>query len=215
MKSNVQISWQSQAVIASSSELILSSVNETVDSSSEFVNSRTVTKEVYLKNLGKNVTGAYDSTGYSAGLYIVGEDGPLVSSNSLETLLSWASMLDDDDGLPCGIFSIFGYDDSDASYITKYNDGIITAEELTLFQHNWLQGSNFMNRLELDVARRYLSVDNYKQDSDFESLNSEDTINSFGERSGCLKVLVVIRIPKDQRANRLSFRHSLGYEEKV
>lgn len=177
----VQISWNSSAQgqdgITEIQELISSAGNEN-------------TNTLYIRNNS-------NSSAYEFGIYIspssyfhIDEDmdADSIDHERFELLMRWAQ--EEHDSLPCGFFTIFGRDESEESYISKYLNETITAEELLTFQHNWLQGRSWDNAIQLDVVDRELP----SGATDLSSLNPEEEI----------QILNVIRIPSDAAATKIN-----------
>jgi hypothetical protein len=214
MKSNIQLSWQSAAELGSISDLVIENKSNSINSSGTIIE-RTWQELYWLKNLGRTITGLTDPVAYNCGFYL----DNLPSFNSLDIslheILTWSSIIDDADGLPCGVFTIFGFDSEENSYIEKYLEASITAEEMYLFSHNWIQGQSRLDQVPLDTARRYLNTTVFIQTNELEGVDETFSANTYDEKAGILRVLVLIRVPSGIEAKKLSFIHKIGYDEKA
>jgi hypothetical protein len=214
MKSNIQLSWQSAAEIGGIVDLVVDNKSNSINSSGTIAE-RTWTELYWLKNLGRTIADIADPVAYNCGFYL----DKLPSFDSLDIslpeILSWSSIIDPEDGLPCGVFTIFGFDELNVSYIEKYLGETITSEEMYLFSHNWNQGQSRIDQIPFEVARRYLNTATYIAEKNFEGIVETHTPNGFQERSGVLRVMVVIRVPQEITAKKLSFVHKIGYDEKA
>lgn len=214
MKSNIQLSWQSAAEIGTITDLVIDNKSNSINSTGT-LEGRTWTETYFLKNLGRTIVDVADPIAYNCGFYL--DSLPIFESLdvSLPEVLSWSSIIDPEDGLPCGVFTIFGFDESDVSYIEKYLDASITAEEMYMFSHNYIQGQDRLNQIPFNVAKRYFDTDTYASSEDFEGIVETHDPNEFDERSGVLRVMVLIRVPEGITARKLSFVHKIGYDEKA
>ena len=213
MKSNIQLSWQSAAELGAISDLVIENKSNSINSSGTIAE-RTWSELYWLKNLGKTIVDLTDPVAYNCGFYL--DNLPSFSSLdiSLPEILRWSSVIDAD-GLPCGVFTIFGFDSDGESYIEKYLDESITAEEMYFFSHNWIQGQSRLDQIPLDTARRYIDTTTFIQTNELEGVVETFSANAFGEKAGILRVMVLIRVPSGIEAKKLSFIHKIGYDEKA
>ena len=214
MKSNIQLSWQSAAELGAISDLVIENKSNSINSSGTIAE-RTWQELYWLKNLGRTIIDVTDPVAYNCGFYL--DNLPSFDSLdiSLPEILKWSSIIDDTDELPCGVFTIFGFDGEGNSYIEKYLDAEITAEEMYLFSHNWIQGQSRLDQIPLDTARRYLNTAVFTQSNELEGVLETFSANAYGEKAGILRVLVLIRVPSGIEAKKLSFIHKIGYDEKA
>jgi hypothetical protein len=214
MKSNIQLSWQSAAELVFISDLVIENKSNSI-SSSGTIAERTWQELYWLKNLGRTIIDVTDPVAYNCGFYL--DNLPSFDSLdiSLPEILKWSSIIDAEDGLPCGVFTIFGFDSEGDSYIEKYLDEEITAEEMYLFSHNWIQGQSRLDQIPLDTARRYLNTATFTQSNELEGVLETFSANAYGEKAGILRVMVLIRVPSEIEAKKLSFIHKIGYDEKA
>lgn len=214
MKSNIQLSWQSVAELDIISDLVIENKSNSINSSGT-ITERSWSELYWLKNLGKTIVDLTDPVAYNCGFYL--DNLPSFDSLdiSLPEILKWSSIIDSEDNLPCGIFTIFGFNSEGESYIEKYLDGSITAEEMYLFSHSWIQGQSRIDQIPLDTSRRYINTGTFIQSNELEGLVETFSANAFGEKAGILRVMVLIRVPSNIEAKKLSFIHKIGYDEKA
>lgn len=214
MKSNIQLSWQSAAEIGGVVDLVVDNKSNSINSSGTIAE-RTWTELYWLKNLGRTIVDIADPVAYNCGFYL----DKLPSFDSLDIslpeILSWSAIIDPEDNLPCGVFTIFGFDESNESYIEKYLDGTITSEEMYFFSHNWIQGQSRIDQIPLSTSKRYLNTGTYIQSDELEGVGETFSSNEYDEKAGILRVMVLIRVPSGIEAKKLSFVHKIGYDEKA
>ena len=123
--------------------------------------------------------------------------------------------MEDENSKPYGLFTVFGYnEDGTESHIDNFIDDSITKEQLSIFQHNWVQGSNMSNGIKLSSAYTYQNGV-YAKESDLSSFSSAFPILDSGETSGVIKVLFGVRIPEGAPASRILVNHNVYYEESI
>jgi hypothetical protein len=102
----------------------------------------------------------------------------------------------DGDGLPYGLFLIFGYTDEfgTVSNIDEFEEGNLAAEEMAKFQINWQQGSSALRKLELETAYTYSGSVGYVKRNTLPT-TYPGTSNAQGENRGKLKIRLALRYP--------------------
>lgn len=214
--SRVELSWLNAPTITSPSDVIeeMPSISGNI---SDPLAARVIYKIMYLRNNGPSVVDAtsVDPVAYNAGFYVQ-PWGPEHSDNhNFEDLIQWSQLLDPTNR-PYGAFTVFGYDDAAGtnSYIDRFIADTITAGELALFQHNWVQGSSAASSIGLEAAYRY-DGSTYAQGKHFEAYNTPAVSIGTGEGKGLLRVCFGVRIPDSISATRVLTNHSLFYEEAI
>lgn len=207
--SKIQLNWSTDIESTDSSTLLLNTPKLS-GSISDDIDNRIVYTTMYLRNNG-SLDGS--STAYNLGFYLNPYGNEHSKDFNFQNILQWSQLQDEDDK-PYGAFTVFGYNSTGSvSYIDSYISNTITANELRLFQHNWLQGSNSINTIKLDSAYRYID-ETYVQSTNFEVFNSSLS-NANGEKSGLVKVLFGVRIPHSIDPVRILVNHNIHYEELI
>jgi hypothetical protein len=195
----VELSWLNNSSLESGTIIYERPVFEGLISDS--LEDRILYYEMFLRNNG-------EASALNLGFYIESIEGGF---NFLECL-RWGSLDPDPDGKPYGVFTVFGVDESDNSFIEKFKDNSITAEELIVFHHNYLQGTGIANKINLSASRVFLTGGTYGNVSGLESAGGTGT-SIDGSKPGVLKVLVGVRMPNTVSPVRIRFNHKVFYEE--
>jgi len=202
----IELTWSKSSDILGEGSLLTEGV-QIEGSISGTLPERVQGSTVYLKN-NSNIEDTDLSTAFDLGLYCKA----YAEGYSFEQILEWSRLLDADDK-PYGVFIVFGYDESDVSYIEKALDNSITAEELSKFHINYSQGRNFYNSIKLDVVNTF-NEGSYSKTKNFKTFSvlggAEPTT---GDATGLLKVCILTRIPDSIDATRVLLGLSVSYEE--
>lgn len=205
---NVQLSWLTDPVLTEVSSAVVetprlsASIGDTLDE-------RTAYYEIFLRNGPDLLSGTALSVGFYTGLDLSHNVRTDAEPGAYESIYGWANI--SESGRPMGVFTVFGFDNSDVSYISKFKDGSMSAEELALFHHNWLQGSSPLNAIKLSVAKTYTSS-GYTTSDNLETSGASGVATD-NSRPGVLKVLIGVRFPSTVSPSVLRFRHNVCYEE--
>lgn len=201
-----RVSWIKTADPTAPSSFIREA--ESVDlSASESLANRIYYSESFVRNTG--VTKLYES-----GFFISAD--PINNSYtalSLEEALAW-SAIEDPGGKPYGVFTVFGYQDSSGvvSYIDKFKNDTITADELRAFQHSWTQGTRSFNKIKKEVCYTYQDG-TYSQSNVLPVYSNINIDNAAGENNGILKILFGVRLPDTANVGRILINQEFYYQD--
>jgi hypothetical protein len=208
INSGLQISWNLNGPEPVAGNTIVDAVRVATATSDSGFESGGAGKLLFISNKG-NLNGLFSSTGFQGGFYA--NTYSQGADSSMERLLKLGAI--EEFGMPCGLFLIFGYDEADESYIEKYKDGVITAEELKRFQVNWSQGWSIGSRIKLSAAKRYLGTAGYVVSDNFG--NAQLPVNENLESGGILKLALVLRYPSGYEAQRFLINLNFYFEEEL
>jgi len=200
----VNLSLLKSVDLGGESELIFE-VPKFIGSIADSLEDRIFYYEMFLRNNGNE--DELDPVAYDLGFYITSPD----DSSNFEECLRWGSLDPDVDDRAYGLFTVFGLNVDNESYIEKFKENTITPEDLSLFHHHWTQGTGPVNKIKLSVAKiPTLSGLQYADNLDVADGGSA-TVD--GSKRGSIKVLVGIRMPATVSPIRFRFRHCIFFEE--
>ena len=208
INSGLQISWNLNGPEPIANNTIVDAIRVGASTTDVDLASGGAGKVLFISNRG-NLNPEFSSNGFEAGLYVNGYSQG--ADRSMERMLQLATI--EDSGMPCGLFLIFGYDETEDSYIEKYIDNTITAEELLKFQINWSQGWSINSRIRFSEVKRYIGTPGYVISDTFS--NAQTPSNEYLESAGVLKVAMVLRYPEGYEPQRFLVNLNFYFEEEV